>query len=188
MAAKDVLIAAGRVLVAPLDTARPDETIPFATVPAGYTLLNELSQSVKITYEKAVQDKNSENALGKIGQVVINETLTVETGLNEFTLDNLREAWGGVYTDNTTWETLTGGGDICIPTVDWLIEIPYHDAECGGTILPLRLAFRGEAEKGGGTIEFGKETQTEIPLMISASHDTSKAIGQQLFEWLKVLS
>jgi hypothetical protein len=188
MAERDVMVAAGRVLTAPLDTTRPDETIPFDTIPTGYTRLGELSQSIKITYEKTVLDIVSQNALGKIGQRVTNEILTVETGINEFLLSNLRDAWGGTFTDNVTWEELKGGGDICIPTVEWLLEFPYHDVTCGGTILPLRLMFRGEAEKGGGTIEFGKENQTEIPLMISASHDTSKPIGEQLYEWQKVLS
>lgn len=188
MAAKDIFLGAGNIYVAPLGTTRPDQNTPFGTAATGYTKLNELAESIKITYERTVTELTSENALGKKGQRVTQETLNIETALNEIHLEDLQRAWGGTYTDNVTYETLKGGGNICIPTVEWVFEFPYYADEDCGSPLPLRLAIIGEAEKGGGTLEFGKTVQSKIPLMISASHDTSKPAGEQLFEWLKVLA
>jgi len=191
---RHVLITPGRVLVAPLGTARPDEDVPWGTVPTGYERLGLLSQSIKISFERTVQEKMVENALGKIGQQVTAESLTVETGIAEFRLKELQYAWGGIYThvpagaSQKEYETLEGGGDICIPSSEWLLEFQYPGEECGGLPFPLRLAFIGEASKGGGTVELGKTNQTEIPLMISASHDTDMPLGKQLFKWLKVLA
>lgn len=192
MAAKDVLITAGRVYVAQLGTARPTKNDPFGITPAGWIQLALLSQSIKISFERTVQDKMVENALGKIGQRVTGESLTVETGMAEFTLQYLQYAWGGIYTtfpadaSNKGYEKLTGGGDICVPTSEWYVEFLYSGDDCGGQAFPLRLMFIGEAQKGGGTVELGKTVQTEIPLMISASHDVDKPANMQLYEWQKV--
>jgi hypothetical protein len=128
-----------------------------------------------------------EQAMSKIGSKVTAETLTLETSLAEFTLANLQLLWPGILTITPAavgqpgTEKLVGGNAICLSTIQWGFEGLYQNEDCSVN-LPLRFFCEGESEMGG-QLEFGKATQTGLPLKVEASYSFAT---NTLYEWFKV--
>jgi len=191
MPAADVLIGAVRVWKSPVGTTRPDESVAYgAAWGAGWEELGYTATPLTVNLEREFINKMVEQALSKVGKFISGETLTLETTLAEFTMDNLQLAWGGTVTEVAAaagqegYEELKGGGSICLSTLQWGFEGLYQDAACENQ-WPVRFFCIGEAEMGG-QLEFGKTVQTGIPLRIEASEDLDQPAGQRLYHWLKV--
>lgn len=192
MPAADILIGSVRVFKSPVGTAVPDENdIGYGDAwPAGWTELGYTAAPLTANLEREFINKMVEQALSKVGKYISGETLTLETTLAEFTMDNLALAWGGTVIDTAAgagqvgMEELKGGGSICLSTLQWGFEGLYQDAACENQ-WPVRFFCIGEAEMGG-QLEFGKTVQTGIPLRVEASEDLDKPAGQRLYHWQKV--
>lgn len=189
MSASDVLITPVWVWTSPVGTARPYEEVAYGGNWPGWKKLGYTATPLTTNLEREKQNKMVEQAMSKIGSTVTGETLTVETALAEFTLANLALLWPGRYTltpaavGQAGTERLTGGNIACLSTLQWGFEGLYQNEDCTVN-LPLRFFCIGEAEMGG-ELEFGKTTQTGLPLKVEASFDFGSGL---LYEWFKVFT
>lgn len=189
MAAADILITPVWVWTSPVGVARPYEEVAYGGNWPGWRRLGYTNSPLTANLEREVQKKMVEQAMAKVGSKVTEETCTFETALAEFTLANLSLLWPGRLTiqyPTTTQmgtERLTGGGYACLSTLQWGFEGLYQNEDCTVN-LPFRFYCIGEAEMGG-ELEFGKATQTGLPLRVEASFDFASGL---LYEWFKVTS
>lgn len=189
MAAADVLITPVWVWTSPVGTPRVYEDVAYGANWPGWKRLGYTDKPLTTNLEREVQKKMVEQAMAKIGSKVTSETLTIETSLAEFTLANLSLLWPGRLTITPAavgqpgTERLTGGGYVCLSTLQWGFEGLYQNEDCSVN-LPLRFFCEGEAEMGG-ELEFGKATQTGLPLRVEASYSFA---SQTLYEWFKVFA
>lgn len=187
MSAADVLITPVWVWTAPVGTARVYEDVGYGVAWPNWKRLGYTNSPLTVNLERTRINKMVEQARTKIGSIVSEENLTMETNLAEFTMDNLALAWGGMVTktpagaSQAAYETLKGGGQVCLSTLQWGFEGLYQNEDC--TVQqPFRFFCIGEAEMGG-QLTFGKAEQTGIPLTVEASYDFDSGL---LFEWIKV--
>jgi hypothetical protein len=189
MPAADVLITPVWVWTSPVGTARPYEEVPYGANWPGWKRLGYTDKPLTVNLEREIQKKMVEQAMSKIGSKVTGETLTLETSLAEFTLSNLQLLWPGILTITPAsagvpgTEKLVGGNAVCLSTIQWGFEGLYQNEDCSVN-LPLRFYCIGEAEMGG-QLEFGKATQTGIPLKVEGSFDFGGTHGGTLYEWFK---
>ncbi|RJQ32786.1 MAG: hypothetical protein C4589_00190 [Peptococcaceae bacterium] len=188
MPAADVLITPVWVWSAPLGVDRPYEDVAYGANWAGWKRLGYTSAPLTANLERSRINKMVEQSRTKIGSVVSEENLTLETTLAELTLDNLALAWGGrvthqaAGTGQTGYELLRGGGQISLETLQWGMEGLYTNPD--GVDLPLRLFVIGEAQLGG-QLTFAKSEQVGIPLRVEASFDFDTGL---LYDWIKVIA
>lgn len=186
MPAADVLITPVWVWTAPVGVPRVYEDVAYGANWPGWKRLGYTDKPLTVNLEREIQKKMVEQAMAKIGSKITGETLTLETSLAEFTLANLQLLWPGRLTITPAavgvagTEKLIGGGAICLSTIQWGFEGLYQSEDCS-TNLPLRFFCEGEAEMGG-KLEFGKATQTGLPLKVEASYSFDTG---QLYEWFK---
>jgi hypothetical protein len=189
MAVADILITPVWVWSSPVGTPRPYESVAYGAAWPGWKRLGYTNSPLTSNLERERTNKMVEQAMSKVGSQVTGETLTFETALAEFTLANLQLLWPGILTITPAavgqpgTERLVGGNKACLSTLQWGFEGLYQNEDCSVS-LPLRFWCIGEAEMGG-QLEFGKATQTGLPLRVEASFDFATG---QLYEWFKVVA
>lgn len=190
MSAADIIIGAAWVWQSPVGVARPYADVPYGAAWPGWRRLGLTSAALTANLERTRTNKMVQQALGKVGTVITGETLTLETSLAEFTLENLSLSWPGYLTVSPAevgrvgYERLQGGGKVCLATLQWGFEGLFQNEDCS-VQFPLRFYCIGEAEMGG-QITFGKEDQTGIPFRVEASYELERPAGRQLYEWYKI--
>lgn len=190
--ATNILISPVRVFYAPVGEALPSETtVEYGGdwgggwVELGYTNA-PLAWATEIEeYEVMAQQTTL-----PIARVPTAEHHALETTLMEITPDNISLGIPGTVTSvdagegQRAYEKLQAGGIVILPIRAWGFEGLSLDEDQNE--FPARFFFYKATSKLNGSIEFAKDAESGIPLIISALADTSKAAGKQAFEFMRV--
>src|SRR5574340_544819 len=192
MSVSDILVAGATVWKAPVGTALPDETTVAAGAAWGGTWeqIGYTAAPLSVKVEKEQLDLMIQQAIGVVGRVNTKENWSLETTLAEYAMDHLALALGGIVgttpagAGQVGYDQYDAGGDTTLDRISFGFEGTYVSA--AGNTHPVRLVVWIATAEAGAELEFGKETQTGIPLKIKAIQDLSKAAGKQYVSGYKV--
>lgn len=189
MAVEDILIGPVAGYYAPVGETLPDETTVAygGTWGGNWVSLGYTKEDTPLSWnhEKNTKMVGAQQTILKLKAVHTEETLAVETTLIETTADNLELAMEGTVTDTPAggaqkaYSKLEGGGQYLPDTYAFGFEGMRVMSD--GTQQPVRLFVWKGVMTVGGTLEFGKDDETGIPVHIDALADTSKSANKQLF-------
>jgi len=179
----------------PVSEAIPADTIALGTAWGGNWLrVGYTTEGVTATYEDEQVDIGVQEELTPVERFKSAESLNLETMLSELTADYLDFAIGaGAVTPTAAGAGQPGmeeydlGGEVQLDKFQWGFEGTYRDAS--GTGFPVRLFIWKATAKLNGGLEFAKDKEggTGIPLQINALAMTSKAAGQKLMKFQRML-
>lgn len=191
MAVADILMSPAKIYFAVTGTALPNpNSVAYnaawggAWSDLGYTLT-----PITVGYSQDLFKLEVEQITLPVKGMVTTEEVKIETTLAEITAANLLLAFGGAVattaagTAQVALEELKSGGSPDISYYAWGLEGLYVTA--ANVSLPVRiLIYRGSAVLNGA-LTFSKKEAVGIPLQITAWADTTKAAGQQLWQFQK---
>ena len=176
----EVLVGVGTLYIGAANLAAP---ATVATVPGvGWTSLGETDGGVKVTKTQNIESFTSDQRTGKMKAVRTEEGLTIETNLNEATLENLANVINGTVTD-----TPAGVG---------VIGTRALKLHAGATVTEYALLFRGSSPYGNFPgqfyiprgymdddveMEFSKDGKVLIPVKFEALEDLSASTEADRF-------
>lgn len=174
-----LLVGVGTLYIAPANTAKP----AVNAAPSGaWRSLGETDGGVKVNKTQNIEKFSSDQRTGNTKAVRTEEGVTIETNLQETTLENLADVTGVVVTD-----VAPGSGTIGTRSV------PLHS---GAVVDEYALLFRGSSPYGDyqaqywvprgffdGDIEseFTKDGKTLIPAKFEALEDLNAATEAERF-------
>jgi len=175
----EVLVGVGTLYVAAAGTAAP----AVNAAPSGsWTELGETDGGVKVIKSQNIETFSSDQRTGKNKAVRTEEGVTVETNLQEITLENIANVINGTVTD-----TAPGAGTIGIRT------LPMHK---GADVSEFAFLFRGSSPYGAFPgqyyvprgffdddieLEFTKDGKTLIPVKFEALEYDAAATEAERF-------
>jgi|GEM_PF-2102958 hypothetical protein len=174
-----LLVGTGTLYIGAASLAAPAVNAAPGT---GWTALGETDGGVKINKTQNIEAFGSDQRTGKVKAVRTEEGITIETNLQESTLENLANVIGGTVTD-----TAPGSGTIGIRTLK-----PH----AGAIVTEYALLFRGVSAYGdfpaqyyvprgyfGDDVEmeFTKDGKTLIPVKFEALEDLTAATESERF-------
>lgn len=176
----EVLVGVGKLYIADAGTAAPDlDAEPDAQ---DWTELGETDGGVKVTKSQNVEKYSSDQRTGNIKAVRTEEGVTIETNLNENSLEKLAYAIGGTITT-----VAPGSGTIGTKSLN------LHR---GVTVDQYAFLFRGDSPYGNFPgqyyvpvcifsedveMEFKKDDKTLVPIKIEALEDPDAATEDERF-------
>ncbi|MBK8987383.1 MAG: hypothetical protein IPM39_15120 [Chloroflexi bacterium] len=195
MSTADIIIGPARVFHAAVGTVLPADSLAYGaawTSPTGWTEIGLTKTPITMNRDLTTVDVMVEQSTLPVKRVATEEKVAFETTLAEITADLLQLAMGGTVTDTAAGasqvgkEELVAGGAAILPEYTWAIEGLYETA--AGVKFPIRLQIYRATVVLNGELQFGKADATGIPLRIDALGDLTKAVGAQLFKFVKVLA
>lgn len=182
MSVSDLIVSPAKVYYAATGTTLPDESLAYGgSWPTGWTAVAETSAPLTINYNYDSLDYDIQESIAPVGRKKTKETLTAETVLAGITLTNLALMMGGTVTTTAAgagqhgYEYLKGGDITTLAQKAWGFEGQTEDGQ------PVRIVIYKATAIAGGRLEFGKATQSGIPLQLSALADMSKSAGERLY-------
>ena len=189
----DIIVTPATIWQAPVGEPLPDETSIAAGAAWGgnWSSIGYTGGPLTVAYEFEVVDVMIEQSLAPVNRKKSSEALRLETTMAELTAAAAKLAFGGGTISTTVagasqkaFEDLDLGGDADMDEYAWGFEGTYIDQD--GAEQPVRFfIYRGTAQ-AGGELEFGRETQTGIPLQIAALADMTQDQGSRLFKLQRV--
>lgn len=174
-----LLVGVGKLYIAPANTAKPALT---ATPGSPWRDLGETDDGMKVTKSQVIQTFRSDQRTGKKKAVRTEEGLTLETSLQDGTLENFADAIGSTVTD-----TAPGSGTIGTRSMG---------LHAGPTVAEYAFLFRGESAYGPWPaqyyvprayfdddveLEYKKEDATLTPIKLEALEDLNAATESERF-------
>lgn len=189
----DIVVSPAVVWYAAEGEAAPDPDSVAAGVAWGgnWVKLGYTDTALSMLYEFDELDVQIEQSLAPVGRVKSAENLTLETSLAELYLDGVQLFAEGTVSDTAAGvgqvgrEDLALGGEADLTVRTWGFESTYIDED--GAEFPIRLFIHRGTGRLNGALEFGKASQTGIPLQIKALADMGESQGERLFVLQKVL-
>lgn len=188
----DLMLSGAKVLYAPYNTTLPADSLAVgAAWPSGWIDIGFTSQELTVEYTWEELPADEQQAMSPVKYARIDENAYLETVMSEITMANLAIAFGATAPTITPAavgqvgkEVLKVGGLTNIPQFAWGFEGSQADA--GGVLRPHRFVmYKGQASKGG-QLKYNHKAWAGIPLKINGVADTTKSLGQQLFEYTRV--
>ena len=186
----DVLVAEANILYAPKGTAFPDETTvawnDFAAWDAAWKHLGYTAESSRIGYNYDIFELEVEQTTQPVIQRKVRERFTLDFVLAQFQGESLALVTGGTATDTPAGVSQKGftkvvaGGDTNLN--EYLFAIEGYRPDTNGDKQPVRIFVHRTTIRLNGNIQFSKNAGTTVPVQIAGLADTSKPVGQQLFE------
>lgn len=173
MAFADIIVSPAAVYYAPVGEPEVADTVAAGTDWGGnWISLGMTATPVSANYEVEEIDVKVEQFLSTVKRRKTSEDFTLETEMAELTLDNIQHGSQGTVVDTTAGvgqpgkEELEVGGVSVLDELMWGFEGVYNEES--GSPFPVRLYVWRATGMMNGALEFGKETQTGIPLQIKA--------------------
>jgi hypothetical protein len=175
----EILVGVGTLYVAPANTAK---TALTATPSGSWRLLGDTDGGVKVTKTRNREAFSADQHTGKLKAVQTEEGITIETNLQESTLENLADVINGTVTD-----TAPGVGTIGTRSVKMY---------SGSDVTEFAFLFRGKSPYGNYPAqfylprgyfdddvehEFTKDGLTLIPVKFEALEDLNAATEADRF-------
>lgn len=188
----DILMGGARVLNAPVGEALPDvDTILYGAAWGGnWAEVGFTSTPVAWKHSFDEKEVDVQQRIAAIDRQRTKEELMLETKLAEITSDTLQLALGGTAaiivpaSGVVGRDELTGGGEVVLDKRTWGFEGLYVGAD--GTKRAVRLQVFIATSTINGDLEFSKTDEAGIPLQVRGLADTGKAVGADLFKFLRV--
>ena len=186
----DILVAEANILYAPKGTTLPDETTvawnSFASWDAAWKHLGYTAEAARIGYSYDTFELEVEQTTQPVIQRKVSEQFTIDFTLAQFDGQNLALVTGGTATNTAAgasqkgYTTVKAGGDSNLN--EYMFAIEGYRPDTNGTKQPVRIFVHRATIRLNGNIQFSKAAGTTIPVQIVGLADTSKSVGQQLFE------
>jgi hypothetical protein len=175
----EILVGVGTLYIAPANTAKPALT---ATPSGAWRSLGYTKDGVKVTKTSKVESFTPDQHTSKVKAVRTEEGVTVETNLQQNTLENLADVLGNTVTDTapgagtigTRTLKLYSGADVDEYAILFRGSSPYG-AYPGQYYIP-RGYFDDDVE-----VEFTKDGEAVIPIKFEALEDLSAATESDRF-------
>lgn len=182
MTVSDLIVSPCKIYYAATGTTLPDESVAYGgSWPAGWTALAETASPLSIDYNYDKLDYDIQESLAAVGRKKTKEALKVETTIAAITLTHLSLAWGGTVSTVAAaagqhgYEYVKGGDITTLTQRAWGFEGQTEGGQ------PIRIIIYKATAVVGGKLEFGKASQTGIPLQIEAIADMTKSAGERLY-------
>lgn len=186
----DILVAEANILYAPKGSTIPDETTvawnSFAAWDTAWKHLGYTAEASRIGYNYDTFELEVEQTTQPVIQRKVSERFTLDFVLAQFSGENLALVTGGTATVTAAGASQKGytkvvaGGDTNLN--EYLFAIEGYRPDSVGTKQPVRIFIWRATLRLNGNIQFSKNAGTTIPVQIVGLADTSKSVGQQLFE------
>ncbi len=188
----DLMLSGAKILYAPYGTTLPADSLAVgAAWPAGWIDVGYTSQELTVEYSWEELPAEAQQAMSPIKYARINETAYLETVMSEITLSNMAVAFGATAPTITAAavgqvgkEVMKVGGLTEIPQKAWGIEGSYTDSS--GVLRAHRIIFYKGQASTGGQLKYNNKVWAGIPLRINAIEDSTKTLGQRLFEYTRI--
>lgn len=171
MAVTEIIISAARTFYAPVGEPEVADTVVAGGSWGGnWTQLGLTATPLSAAYETEETEADVQEYLAPAKRKKTSENFMLETTLAEFTLDNMQLGTQGTVVESQAGvgqpgkEDLEVGGVSVLDELMWGFEGLYNEES--GTPFPVRLYVWRATAKLNGALEFGKTTQTGIPLQI----------------------
>lgn len=186
----DILVAEANILYAPKGTTLPDETAvawnTFSGWDNAWKHLGYTAEAARIGYTYDTFELEVEQTTQPVIQRKVSERFTLDFVLAQFDGANLALVTGGAATTTAAgagqkgYTKVVAGGDTNLN--EYLFAIEGYRPDTNGTKQPVRIFIHRATLRLNGNIQFSKNSGTTIPVQITGLADTSKIVGQQLFE------
>lgn len=178
---------------APVGTTPPADSVGLGGAwPAGWVAFGFTKEPLSANYEFGEDEITVQEALTAVKRFKTKEDLTLKTTLAELTPANMAIATSGTATTTAAGvgqhgkDELVVGGESVIDEYAWGFEGTYTDSV--GVTFPVRLFVWKGTAKMSGVQEHSKSDYPGIPIEVKALADLSKAVGQQLYKFQRILS
>ena len=174
--------------------ANVGETFPANNVLAGaawggnWVELGETTKPLTQTIALKTLEIMSDQSMGAVKRVITDRSVSFETELIEFDAAKFALVTGGTKTTPTAAGTGTKGVDKvtigsapCLDEFAFGFEMAYTIADCADTLWIRGVMPRGTASKDV-KFDYGRKSNTGVPIAFEGLADTSKAVAEQFFE------
>ena len=191
MAVADIMHGPVKLYRAPVGTTPPADTVAVDGTWIGWTAFGYTKEALTSNYEFDEQEIKVQQALTAVERFKSAENLTLKTTLAELTPANMQITTSGTATTTPAdtgqppKDELVVGGESVIDKYAWGFEGTYTDS--AGATFPIRLFVWKGTAKMAGEQEHGQEGYVGIPIEVKALADLSKAVGQQLYKFQRIL-
>ena len=189
MAVSDLIVSPAKVYFGAVGATPPLTTVTYGTAwAAAWTRVAETASPVTINYEFDVIDYDIQESLGPVNRKKTAERLTVETTLAAISLDQLVLSWQGSVTEVAqaagvaAYERISGGDTAALQQYAW----GFEGQTTGG--FPIRFFIWIATARAGAPLEFGKASQTGIPLQLQGINNMDLAAGARLYRVDRITS
>jgi hypothetical protein len=187
----DIIVSPCRILYNPTSGSG---SLPAITVaaggawPAGWVEMGYTESPLSMEYSFDKVDWDIQESLAPVGSTKTNEKLTFETSLAEFDVPQMQIAFSASGSSSgssgsATSQVLSMGNNASMTDYAWGFEGKTIKA---GVALPIRIYVWKGVATSPGKLEFGKKSQTGIPLKVEAHADMTQAANGQLWRIEKV--
>lgn len=184
MANADIILGVGTLYYAPTGTANPDETsVGYGTAWSSWTSLGTTLDALTLNYADTLKDVRVQQKLGVIKRFRTEVGITAKTKLAEHTGAILALLTGGTNTDTAAgasqkaFSQVTAGDD---PAIDeYKFGFETYRVDSAGTKQPVRYFFHKGHIRIDGDVNFDRENETGVPVVIEVLEDTSQSAGSE---------
>lgn len=187
MPSANFVMTHARILYAPTGTSLPNETsVAWGAAWSGFTEPGDLLDELRITLVSTFSGISPQNANGDTNDYQTGEKLTADSILGDFTGPNIALLIQGTNTTTAAgvsqkpnWK-IKGGGRRVVNK--YLFGFEGFRQDVNGTLQPVRVFFYIASIRQNGAWRFNKDQKLGAPFTVKAYHDTTKTIGEQLWE------
>jgi len=187
--ADKVVIGGVRIYYANIGEAFPANTVLAGAAWGGnWAELGETTKPLTQTITLKALEIMSDQSMGPIKRVVTDRSVSFESELIEFDASKFALVTGGKKTVVTAAasgtkgvEKVTIGSEPCLDEFAFGFEMAYAISDCADT-----LWIRGGMPRGAAAkvvkFDYGRKSNTGVPIVFECLADTSKPVGEQFFE------
>jgi hypothetical protein len=183
---RNIHIGGGRIwlgVTAPASGVPPTLMGHTSGVPATGTEVGHTEGNATFTYRATKELIPSEQALGAVGAFVTDELVSLAFRAQERVYQALRAAFDAIGTvTDASKDLFFGGGQTISPlTQAIMLTSPRRDVAAKWEVLVIYKAVNME----GVEIAYGKANRSTYQITLRGLADTSRVIGDQLFQWYR---
>jgi len=189
--ADKIVIGTARIYYANVGEAFPADTVLAGAAWGGaWVELGETTKPLSQTIALKVLEIMSDQSMGAVKRVITDRSVTFETELIEFDAAKFALVTGGTKSVKTAAGTGTKGVDKvvigsapCLDEFAFGFEMAYTISDCADTLWIRGVIPRGTAAKDV-KFDYGRKSNTGVPVSFEGLVDTSKPVGEQFFQLL----
>jgi hypothetical protein len=183
--AQNIHVGPGRIwfgVTAPTTGNPPTLMTHTAGVPASGTEVGHTSGNTVATFQNVKSDINSEQSFGVVDTYATGQTLEVTMTLQERVYAILQKLFEGAGSDTQAgYDLFYAGGPIAVPSYAVMISSPLRQDP---TKFEVFVGYRMQLVSPL-PLTFSRTDVSMIPVTLRGTHDSSRNVGDQLFQWYR---
>ncbi len=189
--AAKIHVGAGKIYIgtiAPATGTPPTRSAHTSGVPSapqtGFIEVGHTDGESTFSYSSEIEDIMSEQAFGIVDSYATNQTASLTFTAQERTYNTLQMAFGGIGSSQVTTpnaDLFYAGGIFALLNRVVILTSPRRDNPAAFEVLTLYKAQSVE----GIELPYSRTTPSRYKVTLRAVHDTTRNVGDQLFQWYR---